>query len=134
MKDAYDTVITEKKTLAQFFDTARQRIAEYYDTECDSVLERARTLTKAQLFDWAIDTVMSIPPAASACYTRAQKAAVEIFEAQQTQNCEVLMQAARAALANDNTEKALKLLGNINPTSTCHAASVRLMQGFSGKL
>ncbi len=120
--------------LENFFDTAKQRIAHYYDAECDNMLGRARTLATIQLFDQALDTVMRIPLAASACYTRAQETAVDIFEAYQTQSCGEQVQAARAAISNDKFEKALYLLGNINPASSCHAESVRLMGGIAGEL
>ena len=121
-------------TVKNFFDTARQRIAQYYEAECENLLVRARTLATTQFFGQAFDMVMSIPSVASACYQRAQRAAIDIFEAYQTQDCKKQVQAARAAISNNNPGKALEVLGNVNPVSTCHAESVRLVDGISGKL
>jgi hypothetical protein len=131
LTSAIRDVQSTDRRVEDFFDTARRRVADYYEAECDNLMREAFALTQSQFFDEAFGLVMSVPTAAPDCHERAQFAAVEIFDAYQGQRCGAQVQAARAAIANNQLSRGLRLLANVDPTSDCHAEAVRLARDAS---
>lgn len=134
LTEAIRSVQANDRTAADFFDTARRRIADYYETECDNLMDRARSLTQAQLFDQAFGLTMSVPTAAPACYGRAQMAVEAVFEAYRAQRCSEQVQAAHAAAARNDYARALAVLANVDPRSDCHADAAALVRTVSGEV
>ncbi|MEL6772260.1 MAG: hypothetical protein AAFP18_14455 [Bacteroidota bacterium] len=130
---ALRSVDADSRAAADFFDTARLRIADYYAEECDRLLTEAQTLTAAQVYDEAFGIVMSIPDVASDCHARAQRAATEVFNAYRQQRCGAQVQAAQAALANNELGRGLRLLGNVDPSSECRDEASRLARSVAAE-
>lgn len=102
-----------------FIETGKQKIFSYYTTKCDDILNIADTYIKRQQYEQAIGLLMSVPEEVSACYSKIQLKAIEVYKAYQTQRCSVLIQKAKTTLASNDYVGALNILSKIDPSASC---------------
>ena len=117
--------------IQSFIEEGKQKIVEYYNSQCDFILAEAQTLGKSQQYDDAIAKCMSIPEVCKDCYMKAMETAESIFMDKINLECEVQLNEARATWSASQTpegaEATSAILSTINPQSSCFKESKNFM-------
>ena len=117
--------------IQSFIEEGKQKIVEYYNSQCDFILAEAQTLGKSQQYDDAIAKCMSIPEVCKDCYMKAMETAESIFMDKINLECEVQLNEARAPWSASQTpegaEATSAILSTINPQSSCFKESKNFM-------
>ena len=69
-----------------FIEEGKNRIIEYYNSQCDFIIKEAEALAGKKEYDQAIYTLITIPSVCKDCYMKGQDASVEVYK----QNMEIL--------------------------------------------
>ena len=77
---AFQNIRADNRNLAEMIQNAKEKITQYYNTNCDKYLQRAKILETDQQFDEAIYTLMQVPNVSEVCYNEAQNLAAEILD------------------------------------------------------
>ncbi len=118
--------------LNKFIAEGKTRIIAYYESKCPEIIEQGKTLIKMKQYASAISRLLTIPEEVSGCYGQALSLCYSAYSAYSDQLCATRIEAAKAALAQENYDSALAILGDIDPSSSCHNdAQVLMNQGAS---
>ena len=66
------------KMVKELLENGKQRIIEYYNSQCDFLAKEASTLSELREFDQAVFTLSQVPKAVKGCYDSSMDLAVEI--------------------------------------------------------
>lgn len=117
--------------IQSFIEEGKQKIVEYYNSQCDFILAEAQTLGKNQQYDDAIAKCMSIPEVCKDCYMKAMEKAETIFMDKINLECQAQLNEARATWSASQTpegaEATSAILSTINPQSACFKESKNFM-------
>ena len=102
-----------------FFQTARDRILDYYSQRCDQIILEAKTAAELGNVDQALGSLLGIPDVVSDCKETASKAAVAIYAVFERDQCENALLMVRSAVAAENFEEAIENMSSINPGGAC---------------
>ncbi|MCB0550187.1 MAG: hypothetical protein KDD19_21645 [Phaeodactylibacter sp.] len=89
----------DSKKVEQFLEQGRKNILQYYNDQCDFIMEEAETALKINNPELAFLTVMQVPQASSACFKEAMKRIPRYYAAYEKQTCEEHLHRARTAWA-----------------------------------
>ena len=127
LNDALSNIESSSDELERFLSTAKSKIIRYYETQCDTIIQEAYTLTQVHFFSQALGTLLSIPTEASSCHARIPREIDRAVDLYLKQNCRDHIRKSRAAIANDQFDLALEYLTEINPLSSCYQESLQLI-------
>ena len=111
-----------------FIQDGKDKIVEYYNSQCDFILKEAESLAGRKEFDEAIFTVMSIPDICKDCYIKGKDVAVAIFKLKMENECMQNIADARAAKAQDDYDLAASYLAGILPDVSCYSDAQSLLK------
>ena len=117
------------KSLAKF----RERIAEYYATQCGAVGTIADEFAAQKKYPEAFATLHAIPQG-TPCYEELATKKMAYFTALQTNSCENKMARANAAVAADNFTSALAILSEIDASAPCFAEAKAAVSALESKV
>jgi hypothetical protein len=103
----------------EFYANASKKIAEYYASNCNSIISKAEMLGKMEKYDEAFALLMSIPKEISPCYEQIIAKSISIYKSYVNKNCNEILIRAEAQIAEKHYSSALSLLSSIDPTSDC---------------
>ncbi|MDR3296814.1 MAG: hypothetical protein LBS94_01085 [Prevotellaceae bacterium] len=114
----------------KFADLGKQKIMDYYTSQCDVVIREAQTLSAAQKYDEAIYKLMSVPDACTECYKKAIEATDAAYQLKVDRECKMrLNEAATLWGAEQNVggaKKAGAVLAKIDPSANCFSEALVL--------
>ena len=111
-----------------FIQDGKDKIVEYYNSQCDFILKDAESLAGRKEFDEAIFTVMSIPDICKDCYIKGKDVAVAIFKLKMENECMQNIADARAAKAQDDYDLSASYLSGILPDVSCYSDAQTLLK------
>lgn len=121
---AFSGLNLKSKNFDSFVSKGKQRILQYYASNCDLLIEEANTLAAIGEYDEAIWRLTNIPSTSSDCYKKALSFAGPIFQKKIDAECKVLLTRARGVWnANQSWEGAQaagKILADIHPNAACY--------------
>jgi len=140
--DALKAVSVNSPKFKELLENGKQKIIEYYVSQCDNILKQAKSLAGQKKYDEAIYLLTSIPPAVSEvisdCYDRSLEATQTIYQQYIDQLCEENLARAKSAWAaeqnSSGAKKAGDFLGNIYPDAACFGAAQKLYEEIRGKV
>ena len=109
-----------------FIKTGKNKIIEYYNTQCDVIIKEAQTLEKQNKYEEAIHKLITIPEICQECYFKAMDAIDPIYKKMIGETCGEDITAAKTALENNNIEDAKKYLSKIQAGTDCYDDAVDL--------
>lgn len=137
-KAALKNIKSSNPMFKPFIEEGKNKIIEYYNSQCDAILKGAEALAATNQFDAAIYKLVSIPEACTACYDKAMKALVPIYQKQVDRNCKKLLTDARSAwnegMDSYSAQKASQYLGQIEPNSKCSADAQKLTSEIAKRI
>ncbi len=76
---------------------AKTKIIEYYNSQCDFILEEGQSLASQGKYEEAIAKLMTVPEVCKECYSRVLKAVEPIYKEKVDDECQLALQNAKNA-------------------------------------
>ncbi len=136
--NALRTLNLRNSNVDRFLDDGKRKIIEYYNSRCDFVIARAKSLATQNQFAAALNTLSSIPEVCKDCYMQALDEIGPIYQDFIDHDCQVMTNVASAVFAAEPTSngamKAGAVLSQIDPDSKCYGESQRLIGNMAKKV
>lgn len=116
-----------------FVQKGKEKIIEYYNSQCDVVIKGAQALAGQKKYEEALFTLLSVPDVCRECFDKCMDLSVDIYKQYANYKCTEYMAGAKAAWANMNTDKAAEYLGKITPDMECYQEAVQLVEEIKQK-
>ncbi|HPD94356.1 MAG: hypothetical protein H6537_02460 [Bacteroidales bacterium] len=116
-----------------FVEKGKEKIIEYYNSQCDVVLKGAQALAGQKKYEEALYILLSVPDVCRECFDKSMDLSTEIYQQYANYKCTEYMAGAKAAWANMNTDKAAEFLGKITPDMECYNDAVQLVEEIKQK-
>lgn len=124
----------KNQNVKKFLDDGKRKIIEYYNSRCDFVIARAKSLAVQNQFREALTALSGVPEVSKDCYMRALKEIGPIYQDFIDHDCQMMISAATYLWAAEpNSNGALKagaILCRIDPDSRCYKDA----QGIIGQM
>jgi hypothetical protein len=121
-----------------FVEEGKNKIIEYYNSQCDFILKEADMLVSQNEFDAAIAKLVSIPEVCKECYDKAMDKVGPIYQQQIDRQCKIdLAEAKNAWNANQDgygADQASRFLGRIDPNSSCYDEALSLSNSIAKRI
>ncbi|WP_179320198.1 SPFH domain-containing protein [Winogradskyella helgolandensis] len=117
--NAISRIDTRDDKLAPFFKESKSKIISYYESNCELIASKAKSLVKKQQYQEAIGLLMSVPEEVQNCYQKIQDETVNAYLAYQNNICDATMLQAKSEIAKKAYTKALNTLTNVDSESKC---------------
>ena len=136
--NALRTLNLNNSKVDKFLDEGKRKIIEYYNSRCDFVIARAKSLATQNQFALALNTLSSIPEVCKDCYMKALDEIGPIYQDFIDHDCQVLTNVASAVWASQpNSNGAMMagaVLSDIDPDSRCYSESKTLINKMEKKV
>lgn len=120
--------------ISRLISASKERILEFYQTECDFILKEAQVAANQKAFDRALNILSSIPTINRECYEKATDLIGPVFQEKVNYECEKYLQNARTAWNSGQNYSAAvnaaEYLSLIEPSSECFEGA----QGLSNEI
>ncbi|MDI3525977.1 MAG: hypothetical protein PWR03_160 [Tenuifilum sp.] len=116
-----------------FVEKGKEKIIEYYNSQCDVVLKGAQALAGQQKYEEALFVLLSVPDVCRECFDKSMDLSIDIYKQYANQKCTEYLAGAKAAWANMNTDKAAEYLSKITPDMECYDDAAQLVEEIKEK-
>ena len=110
-------------TIQAFIEKGKQKIIEYYNTQCDFIIKEAKMLESQNKFEEAIYKLTAVPDICADCFNKSMEAIGPIYKKQIDRDCMMkLTEATNLWNANQDINSANAagvILSNIDPQASC---------------
>jgi len=129
---------TSNSELERFMKTGKQKIIEYYNSRCDFVIAKAKSLQAQNQFQAAIATLSGIPEVCKDCYLKSLEQIGPIYKDYIDHDCQIFINMAQSVWASNPTAAgaadAGKVLCLIDPDSKCYGDTKGLIAKMEQKV
>ena len=116
-----------------FVETGKNKIIEFYNSQCDVIMKGAQALAGQKKYEEALFNLLSVPDVCRECFDKCMDLSVDIYKQYANYKCTEYMAGAKAAWAAMNTDKAAEFLGKITPDMECYPQAVQLVDEIKQK-
>lgn len=120
---ALKNIQIDNPTIQSFIGKGKSKIVAYYNTQCDFIITKAKTLANQNKFDEALWYLTTIPDECSDCWKKAMDAASLIFKQKINVECKQKLNEANniwnAAQNWEAAQEAGRILSSIDPNADC---------------
>jgi hypothetical protein len=109
-----------------FVKKGKDKITEYYNTQCDFIIKQANTLAKLEKYEEAITTLILVPEVCKECYFKALDAIDPIYKKFKGETCDEDLLAAQNSYNSGDIMGAKNSLEKIVPGTDCYDKAVDL--------
>ena len=127
LSEAINKLDTRDSKIEDFIKDAKKEIIEYYNQQCDNLIQQAETKANSEQFEQAFQSLYRIPTGAD-CYDKAMDKVNEVFNQYQKVKCSKLLSSARAAHSAGNMDEAAQNLALIPASSECNEKAKKLAE------
>jgi hypothetical protein len=129
---AYLAAIKQLNPSDPFFEVlledGQRKILEYYNTQCDFILNEAGTLLENKAYDASLAKLASVPKVSKECYERSLELTKEVHRAKMENECQQNLTKARTAIARDEWEQAANYLALYTPDYACFSEVQKMIR------
>lgn len=118
---------TESTELSAFLEKGKNKIIEYYNSKCDFIQKKAKTLAGNRNYDEAIYELSIVPEICKSCYTSSMDLSNEIFNQKLEFECQSLISQAKSFIAQNKYDEAAEMLAPIIPGIKCYSLAETLL-------
>ena len=130
--DAIKKIRTQDIKYEKFISQGKERIIEYYNSQCDFIIKKGMTLANQDRFDEAIYHLSSVPEITKECYDKAMDAIVPIYKSAAEKQCKIQLEKARAIWASGQNataaDQVAALMDAIDPNTSCYDEVKKLIE------
>jgi hypothetical protein len=130
---ALNTIGTNADQWASFINSAKEKINQYYEKMCSSIVDKADQLSKMGSKEAAMLNLINIPVGVS-CYSKAKEKSIAIYKLYIDEKCSYFLQEGKAKLALKDYEAGLKLIAQIDPQSACFSEANTVMSKITNEV
>ncbi|MDA3865732.1 MAG: hypothetical protein PF489_03160 [Salinivirgaceae bacterium] len=106
--------------LRYLIESGKEKIIEYYNSQCDVIIQEAQTKASMKEFEKAMHTLTTIPEVCRECYDKAMNLVPDIYQEFMDDKCQKDLAKAQAAYGKKDIEETMKYLSEITPESKCY--------------
>jgi hypothetical protein len=136
--NALRTLDLKNDKVEKFLDDGKTKIIQYYNSRCDFIIARAKSLATQNQFADALATLSGIPEVCKDCYMKALDEIGPIYQDFIDHDCQIMVNVASAVWASqpnsDGAMAAGAVLSGIDPDSRCYAESRTLIGKMEQKV
>jgi hypothetical protein len=136
--DALKMINPKNKEITSFLEEGKNKIINYYISQCDFILKDADALVKQQKYAEAIYKLSLVPEVSQKCYFSTLDKISLIYQQKIDEECKVKLSQAKsvwtAAQNPKGAEDAGDILSTINPMASCQAEVNTLTKAIDLKL
>jgi hypothetical protein len=114
-----------------FIDQAKNKIIEYYNSNCDFIIKDADALTSIKGYDQAIYKLASVPSVCKTCYEKCTDKIGVVYKAKMENECQTYISKATALMAQESYYEAAEVLSPILPDLSCYPKAQALMKDIN---
>ena len=105
---------------SQFLDDTKNKIIQYYNTNCEFILKESETLASNDQFDEAMFTLSSIPNVSTNCFDLGQEQLAKIYQQKLERECQGIVSEAKSLIAGESWKEAASVLQGVLPGISCY--------------
>lgn len=139
--NAFRDYTFETEDFFNFLKKTQDKIAQYYNSNCDKMILEAESEAKTRNYDNAFAMLKSIPIDASSCFEKAMEKKQEYFQLSINTNCQSVLSSMKAELgkANDPSasgfnDAAMSYYSMIDQSADCYNEAEKIYQEYLKKL
>jgi hypothetical protein len=136
--EAFKNINPKNKDVAQFLEEGKNKVINYYITNCDFIIKEAFTLVKQEKYDEAIYQLSLVPDVCQDCYFKCLDTLASVYQQKIDADCKLKFNEAKttwsAAQNPTGAEKAGDILSTINPMATCQPQIDAFIKTIDAKL
>lgn len=136
--EAFKSINPRNKAITDFLTESKNKIVNYYSTNCDFLIKGAQVLVMQKKYDEAIYQLSLVPDVCSDCYFKCLDALALIYQQKIDADCKVKFNEAKTIWAASQTpngaEKAGDILSSINPFATCQSEINTFIKSIDAKI
>ncbi len=122
--DAIKNIKADDPAIQRFVTEGRDKIIDYYNTQCDLIIKEAQVLASRNDYVYALDKLGTVPEDCKACFDKCINASIPIYKKYIDLNCQLYLTNAKAQWAAspdaNGAAAAAGILGTINPDASCY--------------
>ena len=136
--EAFKTINPKNKDVLAFLEEGKNKIINYYSTNCDFIIKDAQTLVKQEKYDESIYQLSLVPDVCKDCYFKCLDTLIQIYQQKIDADCKVKFNDAKVTWAASQTpngaEKTGDILSTINPFANCQTDVTAFIKVIDTKL
>lgn len=117
---AIGRIKTSNPVLRAFLAESKNKIRNYYQDNCTQIINEANTAADLKQYRKAIGLLYAIP-LGTTCHEKSRTLLSDIYFLYQNQHCQEWVMKAKALIAQNEYKKALAVLAQIDPASSCES-------------
>lgn len=117
---ALKNIKSSNPVFESFISEGKNKIIEYYNSQCDFILKSALSKAHSKQYDEAMLSLTGVPDICKECFMQTQDTLVYIYKLKMENECQEYIAAARASKANNQYDDAAYLLSSILPDLSCY--------------
>ncbi len=122
----------------KFIQSGKEKILEYYNSQCDFILQKTKSLAETNQYEKALFILLNIPEVCKDCYFSAQKEIKPLYQQYINKRCPEYLNKARNAWVIDQSysgaENAAEYLNKIDPEAGCFPEAQKLAAEIADKI
>ena len=122
------------KMVQGLLENGKQKIIEYYNSQCDFLAKEASVLSDSREFDQAVFVLSQVPKATKECYDSSMDLAIEITKKKFEFECQTKISEAKALVASGDYSIASSLLGFYSKDMDCFSNVAMLLEEIESGL
>jgi hypothetical protein len=136
--EAFKAINSNNKEVIEFLEAGKNKIINYYSTNCDFIIKDAQTLVNQQKYDEAIYKLSLVPEVCQDCYFKSLDYLSLVYQQKIDAECKLKLNEAKVTWASaqnsSGAEKAGDILSTINPLASCQPEINNFIKSIEAKL
>ena len=136
--EAFKGINSNNKEVIEFLEAGKNKIINYYSTNCDFIIKDAQTLVNQQKYDEAIYKLSLVPEVCQDCYFKSLDYLSLVYQQKIDADCKLKFNEAKVTWASaqnsSGAEKAGDILSTINPLASCQPEINNFIKSIEAKL
>jgi hypothetical protein len=136
--EAFKAINSNNKEVIEFLETGKNKIINYYSTNCDFMIKDAQTLVNQEKYDEAIYKLSLVPEVCQDCYFKSLDYLSLVYQQKIDAECKLKFNEAKVTWASaqnsSGAEKAGDILSTINPFASCQPEINNFIKSIEAKL
>jgi hypothetical protein len=135
---AFKAINSNNKEVIEFLEAGKNKIINYYSTNCDFMIKDAQTLVNQEKYDEAIYKLSLVPEVCQDCYFKSLDYLSLVYQQKIDAECKLKFNKAKVTWASaqnsSGAEKAGDILNTINPLASCQPEINNFIKSIEAKL
>ena len=136
--EAFKAINSNNKEVIEFLEAGKNKIINYYSTNCDFMIKDAQTLVNQEKYDEAIYKLSLVPEVCQDCYFKSLDYLSLVYQQKIDAECKLIFNEAKVTWASaqnsSGAEKAGDILSTINPLASCQPEINNFIKSIEAKL